>query len=81
MLFFLHFSLSRSQVGPSDVGKSTLCKMLLNWAVRMNRRPLFADLDVGQVRHAFSNENSENMVNFTVFREGVSVSAATAVAV
>lgn len=35
-------------VGPSDVGKSTISKILLNYAVRMGRRPLFVDLDVGQ---------------------------------
>ncbi|KAI4488123.1 PREDICTED: protein CLP1 homolog [Polistes canadensis] len=35
-------------VGPCDVGKSTLCKILLNYAVRMGRRPIFVDLDVGQ---------------------------------
>jgi len=35
-------------VGPSDVGKSTLCRILLNYAVRMGRRPIFVDLDVGQ---------------------------------
>lgn len=35
-------------VGPCDVGKSTLCRMLLNYAVRMGRRPIFVDLDVGQ---------------------------------
>lgn len=34
--------------GPVDVGKSTLCRILLNYAVRMGRRPLFVDLDVGQ---------------------------------
>ena len=38
-------------VGPTDVGKSTLCRLLLNYAVRMGRTPLFADLDVGQVRY------------------------------
>ena len=36
-------------VGPTDVGKSTLCKILLNYAVRVNRAPIFVDLDVGQV--------------------------------
>ena len=36
-------------VGPVDVGKSTLCQLLLNYAVRMGRRPVFIDLDVGQV--------------------------------
>lgn len=35
-------------VGPTDVGKSTLCQLLLNYAVRMGRRPVFVDLDVGQ---------------------------------
>lgn len=34
--------------GPCDVGKSTLCRILLNYAVRMGRRPIFVDLDVGQ---------------------------------
>lgn len=35
-------------VGPTDVGKSTLCRLLLNYAVRGGRRPLYVDLDVGQ---------------------------------
>ncbi|CAB0017085.1 unnamed protein product, partial [Nesidiocoris tenuis] len=35
-------------VGPSDVGKSTVCRILLNYAVRMGRTPVFVDLDVGQ---------------------------------
>lgn len=35
-------------VGPSDVGKSTLSRILLNYGVRMGRRPIFVDLDVGQ---------------------------------
>ncbi len=35
-------------VGPDDVGKTTLCKMLLNWAVRVGRSPIFVDLDVNQ---------------------------------
>ena len=41
--------------GAMDTGKSTLCRMLLNWAVRggltgacARRRPLFVDTDVGQ---------------------------------
>ena len=36
--------------GPTDVGKSTLCKLLLNYAARMDRAPVYVDLDVGQVR-------------------------------
>lgn len=35
-------------VGPCDVGKSTLSRILLNYGVRMGRRPLFVDLDLGQ---------------------------------
>ncbi|XP_004525577.1 protein CLP1 homolog [Ceratitis capitata] len=35
-------------VGPLDVGKSTLCRIFLNYAVRLGRRPLYADIDVGQ---------------------------------
>jgi polyribonucleotide 5'-hydroxyl-kinase len=33
-------------VGPTDVGKSTLMRILLNYATRLGRRPLFVDLDV-----------------------------------
>lgn len=35
-------------VGPCDVGKSTVCRILLNYAVRHGRTPIFVDLDVGQ---------------------------------
>lgn len=35
-------------VGPTDVGKSSLCRILLNYAARLGRRPLYIDLDVGQ---------------------------------
>ncbi|KAG2483832.1 hypothetical protein HYH03_017355 [Edaphochlamys debaryana] len=35
-------------VGPTDSGKSTLCRMLCNWAVRSEWQPTFVDLDVGQ---------------------------------
>lgn len=40
-------------VGPTDVGKSTLCRLLLNYAVRMNRQPCLVDVDVGQVRATY----------------------------
>ena len=39
--------------GPTDVGKSTLCRLLLNYAVRMGRRPIYVDLDLGQVGYSF----------------------------
>lgn len=35
-------------VGPCDVGKSTVCRIFLNYAVRQGRTPIFVDLDVGQ---------------------------------
>lgn len=35
-------------VGPTDVGKSTLCRILVNYAVRLGRSPVMADIDVGQ---------------------------------
>ena len=34
--------------GPTDVGKSTLARILLNYAVRRQRTPLLVDFDVGQ---------------------------------
>lgn len=34
--------------GAQDVGKTTLCRILLNYGVRLGRRPIFIDLDVGQ---------------------------------
>jgi hypothetical protein len=33
---------------PADVGKSSLCKILLNYAVRAGWAPTFADMDIGQ---------------------------------
>jgi polyribonucleotide 5'-hydroxyl-kinase len=34
--------------GPTDSGKSTLCRCLLNWAVRSSHQPTFIDLDIGE---------------------------------
>ncbi len=34
-------------VGPMDSGKSSMCKLLLNWAVRAGWQPTYVDLDVG----------------------------------
>lgn len=36
-------------VGPTDIGKSTVCRMLVNYAARLGRAPVLVDLDVGQV--------------------------------
>lgn len=34
-------------VGPTDVGKSSLCRILLNYAVRTGWAPTAVDLDIG----------------------------------
>jgi polyribonucleotide 5'-hydroxyl-kinase len=34
--------------GPTDVGKSTVCRILLNYAVRFGHTPIYVDLDPGQ---------------------------------
>jgi polyribonucleotide 5'-hydroxyl-kinase len=35
-------------VGPTDVGKSTVCAILCNYAARVGHAPLYVDLDLGQ---------------------------------
>lgn len=35
-------------LGPTDVGKSTYCRILCNYALRLGRCVTFVDLDVGQ---------------------------------
>lgn len=42
---FLHCMLQI--VGPTDVGKSSLCRILLNYAVRSGWFPAMVDLDIG----------------------------------
>ena len=37
-------------VGPTDVGKSSLCRILLNYAVRTGWAPTAVDLDIGVLR-------------------------------
>jgi polyribonucleotide 5'-hydroxyl-kinase len=34
--------------GPPDSGKSTTCKILSSYAVRLDRTPVYVDLDVGK---------------------------------
>ncbi|KAH7728203.1 Clp1 [Aphelenchoides avenae] len=34
--------------GPTDVGKSTVCRILCNYAIRQKRTPVYVDLDIGQ---------------------------------
>jgi cellulose biosynthesis protein BcsQ len=52
-------------VGPTDVGKSTLCRLLLNYAVRIGRRPLFVDL-VSQ-SFASSRVTRDRCYDFLIF--------------
>ncbi|KAI9350601.1 hypothetical protein DFJ73DRAFT_795906 [Zopfochytrium polystomum] len=35
-------------VGPTDCGKSSLCKTLINYAVKCERKPVFVDLDTNE---------------------------------
>ncbi len=35
-------------VGSTQSGKSTLCKILLNYAARLGWKPIFCDLDLGK---------------------------------
>jgi polyribonucleotide 5'-hydroxyl-kinase len=39
--------------GPTDSGKSSMCRMLLNWAVRAQHQPTYVDLDIGRVTCVF----------------------------
>jgi len=55
-------------VGPTDSGKTSLCKLLVNYAVRMGRRPVFADLDVGQ-----GHISVPGTIGATVVEEPISV--------
>lgn len=54
-------------VGPMDVGKSTLCRLLLNYAVRMGRRPILVDLDVGQGQISVPGTIGEDQFPLFVF--------------
>ena len=35
-------------VGPTDSGKSTLCRILINYALQSDWSPTYVDLDVGR---------------------------------
>ncbi|CAF0747119.1 unnamed protein product [Didymodactylos carnosus] len=48
--------------GLPDVGKSTLCRMLVNWAARLGRTPILVDLDVGQNQISISGTISAMVV-------------------
>ena len=57
-------------VGPTDVGKSSLCKLLLNYAVRYGFAPTAVDLDIG--------DPSPHVPNRAQHAESVSSTMATA---
>ncbi len=42
-------------VGPTDVGKSSLCRILLNYAVRTGWAPTAVDLDIGEGHYSDSH--------------------------
>jgi len=57
--------------GSPNVGKSTVCRMLVNWAARLGRTPILVDLDVGQNQISLPgtigkkskrNKNEENCI-------------------
>ncbi|XP_015926999.2 polyribonucleotide 5'-hydroxyl-kinase Clp1 [Parasteatoda tepidariorum] len=48
-------------VGPADSGKSSLCRLLLNYAARLGRKPFLIDLDVGQ--NSLSIPGTINILN------------------
>ena len=45
-------------VGPTDVGKSTLCRILCNYAAKIDQSPILVDIDVGQVRLCLPSASS-----------------------
>ena len=62
--------------GPTDVGKSTLCRLLLNYATRMGRAPTYIDLDVGQSEVAIPGTIGALIVERTAdIEEGFSLAA------
>ncbi len=50
-------------VGRSDVGKSTLSTILLNYATRIGRSPMLVDLDVGQSQLSIPGTMGASVVN------------------
>ena len=47
-LAFVKWQVAVQIVGPTDVGKSSLCRILLNYAVRSGWSPAMIDLDIGK---------------------------------
>jgi polyribonucleotide 5'-hydroxyl-kinase len=41
-------------VGPPDVGKTSLCKILINYAVKQGGKPLFVDIDTNEVTNSIN---------------------------
>lgn len=50
-------------VGRSDVGKSTLSTILVNYATRIGRSPMLVDLDVGQSQLSIPGTMGASVVN------------------
>ena len=57
--------------GPTDVGKSTLCRILCNYAIREGRTLQYVDLDVGQVFHRITYLNQQ--ILYVIFQGSISI--------
>lgn len=58
-------------VGPTDVGKSSLCRILLNYAVRTGWAPTAVDLDIGKQSYLLPfpmNGTIKSCTNFAIVR-------------
>jgi len=53
-------------VGPTDSGKTTLCRILTNYAVRSGWQPSYVDLDVGQSSISIPGTMAATVVEHTI---------------
>ncbi|KAJ5073999.1 polyribonucleotide 5'-hydroxyl-kinase clp1 [Anaeramoeba ignava] len=61
--------------GPIDSGKSSLCKILINYATRFGENPCFVDLDIGQGEITIPGTLSTTIVHEPIdIEEGFSLS-------
>ncbi|KAJ2605027.1 Cleavage polyadenylation factor subunit clp1 [Coemansia sp. RSA 1722] len=66
-------------VGPEDCGKTSICKILLNYAVRMEESPVFVNLDPAEATVAVPGTISATCIGRTVdIEEGFAGSVAMA---
>ncbi|CAG8548922.1 1681_t:CDS:10 [Funneliformis mosseae] len=66
-------------VGPEDVGKTSLCKLLLSYALRHGRQPIFVNLDSNEGSITMPGTLSATPINHIIdVEEGFGSSATTA---